>query len=284
MQPQQTDEKTTRLSLRENPVFRREARSRLRHIQRSLNFNKALFALLGAIIGVCYLYLAVQFNHRLLRHEDGLVVWTILGHLQLGLILLLTPGLVASAITLEREQRTLEMLLLTHLQPSEIVSGKLFARLLLPGGLLVGFLPLALLCATHGGVTGVNFVFTYVLLLVVALAMGSVAMLCSALFRRTAVATAVAYSVLIFLVLGVLFLEVITTEEILHNYGEGPTVSFVTCPFLALQALFFAEAPSKNYGFGDQNALWPLGIVFYGLLAATCLAVLIRGFDARLRS
>lgn len=283
MQPQQPDGKTTRLSLRENPVFRREARSRLRHIQRSPNFNKALFALLGLIIGVCYLYIAVQFN-RVLRPGDGWEGWTLLGHLQLGLILLLTPGLVASAITLEREQRTLEMLLLTHLQPAEIVSGKLFARLLLPGGLLAGFLPLALLCAAHGGVTGVNFLFTYVLLLVVALAMGSVALLCSALFRRTAVATAVAYGVLIFLLLGVPFLEMLTVEVILHNYGEGPTVSMVTCPFLSLQALFFAEAPGEGYGFGYQDALWPLGIVFYGLLAVTCLWVLIRGFDARLRS
>ncbi len=67
-------------------------------------------------------------------------------------IFALTPPYLSGAIVQEKEKRTLELLLTTHLTDREIVLGKLLARAAHLGGILLAGLPLLALTQLWGGV------------------------------------------------------------------------------------------------------------------------------------
>jgi ABC-type transport system involved in multi-copper enzyme maturation permease subunit len=72
--------------------------------------------------------------------------------MQILAVFLLTPAYVAGAIAEEREAGTLDLLFTTHLTDREIVLGKLFARLVHMGGVLLVGLPILSLTMFLGGV------------------------------------------------------------------------------------------------------------------------------------
>lgn len=86
-------------------------------------------------------------------------------------VFLLTPIYVASALTEERERRTLDLLFTTHLSDWEIVLGKLFARLGFLGAVLLAGFPVLALLQLWGGidmaVLAANFTLTAVNMLAV---------------------------------------------------------------------------------------------------------------------
>ena len=61
--------------------------------------------------------------------------------------------LVASAVALEKDRKTLELLLMTNLSNSELVLGKLLAGMLTVLMVVVAALPLLMLVALLGGVS-----------------------------------------------------------------------------------------------------------------------------------
>src|SRR5947209_19822258 len=70
-------------------------------------------------------------------------------------VMLITPGLTAEAITLEREHGTLELLLCSPLRPREILHGKLLGAISILLLLLSPSLPLFALCTVfHGASVG----------------------------------------------------------------------------------------------------------------------------------
>ncbi len=72
---------------------------------------------------------------------------------QLGAVFLLTPITVISSFIEERRKRTLEFLLASHLLDHEIIWGKLLARLLGIGFILLAALPVLALIQLWGGVS-----------------------------------------------------------------------------------------------------------------------------------
>jgi ABC-type transport system involved in multi-copper enzyme maturation permease subunit len=83
----------------------------------------------------------------------GAFVYAILW-VQTAAVFVLTPAYLAGAIAGERERGTLELLFTTPLRDREIVLGKLAARLLHLGGILLAGLPLLALSQLWGGVDG----------------------------------------------------------------------------------------------------------------------------------
>lgn len=77
--------------------------------------------------------------------------WTF-AWLQLALVLVVGPALVAPTISMERERRTIEYLLATDLTNAEIVLGKLLARVLHIGYAVLVGLPVLALASLLGGI------------------------------------------------------------------------------------------------------------------------------------
>jgi ABC-type transport system involved in multi-copper enzyme maturation permease subunit len=113
-------------------------------------------------------------------------------------VFVLTPAYVAAAVAEEKERRTLELLLTTHLSDREIVLGKLFGRLLHLAGILLIGLPVLSLTRLWGGVDEVVLLATFAITALSLLSVGGISILCSVLSPTVWVATVSSYA-LVFL-------------------------------------------------------------------------------------
>ena len=118
-------------------------------------------------------------------------------------VTLATPLYMATIISEEKEKRSIDFLLATHLTNYEIVIGKLAARLLNLFGILLGGLPILALTQFWGGVDLARLLEGAAVIVVAVISSASVAAACSVRARRTRNAVILAY--LILLLLNLLF-------------------------------------------------------------------------------
>lgn len=121
------------------------------------------------------------------------------------LVVVLTPGFTAGAISLEREKQTLDMLATTPISSLAIVIGKLLSALVYVFILVLASIPLSALVFVFGGVAWDDVMRGYIVLLATAVGIGSVALFFSALVRRTQAATILSYFAVLAATLGSLF-------------------------------------------------------------------------------
>jgi ABC-type transport system involved in multi-copper enzyme maturation permease subunit len=117
-------------------------------------------------------------------------------------VVLLTPAMLASTITIEREKQTWNALLLSKLTHQEIVGGKFIGGLLPTLATLLIFFPLNIAAAFVGSITAKQFILAHLLLFAITLFYGALGLFCSWACRRTQVATATAAGTVAFLLLG----------------------------------------------------------------------------------
>jgi ABC-type transport system involved in multi-copper enzyme maturation permease subunit len=103
----------------------------------------------------------------------GAAAFQILAPLQLAVAIPFAALLVASAVALEKDRKTLDLLLLTNLTNSELVLGKLFAAMLSVVVVIVAAWPLLVIIALLGGVSTGQILRVQAVTLVSALAAGS---------------------------------------------------------------------------------------------------------------
>ncbi|MCS7066316.1 MAG: ABC transporter permease subunit, partial [Fimbriimonadales bacterium] len=169
-----------------NPVVARELRVRVR-FARAYWLQAIYLLFLILIVGIAYAgTLGSQIAMDPYRAQQYLqqFYWVIFGTLT-SLIVLIAPGLTASAITLERERRTLDLLLATPLSARELLTGKLvgsFAFLVL---LLALTLPASAVCILLGGATFGEVLESYLMLALSGLTLSAVALFTSAYSRSS---------------------------------------------------------------------------------------------------
>jgi ABC-type transport system involved in multi-copper enzyme maturation permease subunit len=103
----------------------------------------------------------------------GAAAFQILALLELAVALPFSALLVASAVSLEKDRKTLELLLLTNLSNSELVLGKLLAGMLSVIVVVIAAFPLLMIVALLGGVSTGQILRVEAVTLVSALAAGS---------------------------------------------------------------------------------------------------------------
>jgi ABC-type transport system involved in multi-copper enzyme maturation permease subunit len=118
------------------------------------------------------------------------------------IVLVLAPASTAGAISLEREKQTLDLLATTPISSLAIVLGKLLSALSWVFLLMLASIPVAALVFTFGGVGPEDLVRAYVVLLVTAIAFGSIGLFVSALVKRTQAATVINLVAVITLTVG----------------------------------------------------------------------------------
>jgi ABC-type transport system involved in multi-copper enzyme maturation permease subunit len=185
-------------SWQDNPVLVKEFRTRMRG-GKAYGVLLSYTLLLTLFIAIAYLQWVTSlqasggtFTARA-GFEAGQVFYRTLFVAQALMIALITPAITAGAITLEREQRTYEMVALTLLRPRDIIAGKLAAATAFVALLLTSSLPLVSLSFLLGGVSPGELFFTYLALAVSALLFGAIGIFWSAAIRSTAAATVITY-------------------------------------------------------------------------------------------
>ena len=120
----------------------------------------------------------------------GLKLFETMSYLNLVLISLAGISFFATAITEEKEEDTLGLLMLAGINPVGILLGKSTSRLLGTILLLLVQLPFTLLAITLGGVTIEQVLAAYCSLMAYMVLLANVGMLCSVVYRRGGSASA----------------------------------------------------------------------------------------------
>lgn len=156
------------------PVFWREATTTPR---RPRHFLVRSVYVLGLLLLICTAWLRVTGAQIILTVGDmarfGTVLFQIMSLLQLTLVICLAAMVAASNVSLEKDRRTLILLLLTRMTNTELVLGKLLASLLSIFFPLAAAAPVFMLTTLFGGVSFTQVARVFAVTVVSALAAGS---------------------------------------------------------------------------------------------------------------
>ncbi len=223
----------------ENPVLQNELVANLR-MTRTFVLLFAYVALLGLLV-----YAAWPADERIdMSNSDKarpLVNLLFLG--QYMLMSLMAPSFAAGAITGEKERDSFEMLLASPMRPSAIVLGKLAASLCPLAELMIGSLPVVMLCLPLGGVQFFEVLAAYLAMISSVALFTMISLWCSSYFGRTSASLVVSYLMILPLAMGGVFIW-----QALEQLGEARlfvlfTIVPVAC--LSLTALLFADVSRR---------------------------------------
>lgn len=198
----------------QNPVLARE----LNLLGRSWRLPLVLFTLALLAGGLVLLELAVGgggVTGAALPTRTGVRLFSLLTALQLGVILLIAPGLTSGAISGERERQTLEPLLHTGISATALIIGKLGSALAYLLLLLTALTPAVGLLLLLGGAGVRQVLLAYGVLIATGLLQASLGLFTSALSRRTQTAASAAY----------IITAILTVMTILPTWLAGPNLS-----------------------------------------------------------
>ena len=169
-------------------------------------------------------------------------------------VVFLAPSSTASAISLEREKQTLELLIATPISSVAIVVGKLLSTLVYVFLLIAASIPLMAVVFVYGGVAPEDVLRGYIVLVVTALGLGSFGMFCSGLVKSTTAATAITIFGVLAMTIGTVFVLIFwTAMGTFDNNGNrvggpfgmrAPAVLGYINPFIA-QADVLCETESS---------------------------------------
>ena len=231
----------------DNPVVTKELRGRMRGARTYWLLFGYLF-LLSLLFFFWYLGWwsshanAMQNGAASASFTAGRMFFKVLFYAQAVMIALITPALTAGAISVEREQRTFEMLRSTVLKPRSIVWGKLVSSVSFVVLLLTSSLPLVSLCFLLGGVSPGEVFFAYLLLAGDAFLFGAIGLCWSAYAANTATATVLSYATLI-------AFFVATFPFAIPALDDGGTIPFYgLCALNPVGAVTGAVMPEHYFG------------------------------------
>lgn len=185
-------------AFRVNPVMLKELRGRMRGL-RAFAVITVYLGLMSGFAALLYLVYGsvTRSSASAAAGEIGRVLFLGIVGIELLLILFIAPAFTAGAITGERERQTYDLLQTTLLSPQTFVIGKLESALGYILLLLLSGIPLQSIAFLFGGVSEVEIVLSLVILLVTAVALGTVGIYFSAAQARTLTASVRAYSAIV---------------------------------------------------------------------------------------
>jgi ABC-type transport system involved in multi-copper enzyme maturation permease subunit len=256
------------------PVFRREfavAPRRERTYVGRFAFVAGLLALAAAAYQLMFNAEPVRNLGDLARFNAGL--FPILSFLQLVVVVFFAALSSASAVSLEKDRRTLELLLLTNLSDVELVLGKLAASLLQMTMLLLAAVPYFFLSLWLGGVSDLQVLRVFAVTLASVLFAGSLGSTIAFWRERT------------FQTLALTTVMIVLLSALGELLAQGwiarlPGLAFLDADAAALvspwRALFVAVRPLDVAppDLFDRTGLFVL-VAFTGAVALNLLAILM---------
>ena len=186
----------------DNPVLIKEFRTRMRG-PRAYWVLLTYTLFLGGILAMMYFGFEASMTYEAeslggtqnaeQARNLGKSIYAFVFIAQSIMVALITPALTAGQVTIEREQRSYELLVTTPLRPVDIIRGKLTAAVSFVVLLLTSSLPLVSLSFLVGGVSPAEIFFSYLIIALSAFVYGALGIFWSATLRTTAASTAVTY-------------------------------------------------------------------------------------------
>ena len=252
----------------DNPVLVKEFRTRMRGT-RAYWILLIYTLLLAGVLAVMYFSYETSTAQQALgvagpstgAQDLGRAIYYFVFIAQALMVALITPAITAGTLTIEREQRSYELLVTTPLRPVDLIRGKLSAAVAFVVLLLTASLPLVSISFLVGGVSPAEIFFSYLIVGICAFVYGAIGIFWSSTLRTTAAATVVTY-------LTVLSLFILTViPGMIASSSIGPTGGSPGVPFQSLNpitATFRAVQP--EHFFAAQIPSWVAGAVLNLLL------------------
>ncbi len=223
----------------ENPVLQNELVANLR-MTRTFVLLFAYVGFLGLLVFAAW-PAAERIDMSNSDKAKPLVNLLFLG--QYMLMSLMAPSFAAGAITGEKERDSFEMLLASPIRPAAIVLGKLAASLCPLAELMIGSLPVVMLCLPLGGVQFFEVLAAYLAMISSVALFAMISLWCSSYFVRTSASLVVSYLMILPLAMAGVFVW-----QALDQLGEARLlVVFTVVPIacLSLSALLFADTSRR---------------------------------------
>lgn len=236
-----------------NPILARELKERMRTLRAPVVLTVYLLVL-GLVAFAVERVLSTESGFDPLAAAGiGRAVFYFLLFFTLMLICFLVPGFTAASVTGERERQTFPLLQVTLLRPRSIVLGKLFSSLAFMMLLILATLPLMSISFILGGVTPLDVLRGYGMVILTGFTIAMAGIALSSLLRRTVSATVLAYALVGVLTLGTVASYALTRAVVVRRGGNpsGHVWGLVVNPFLgtasALRGSGAAGGPSSPF-------------------------------------
>ena len=268
-----------------NPVLLKELKLRFRFFK---SITGLLFYLAALVVFVGgFLLIVIEFsNQRYLRPDESFILFIMLALLQMALVLFITPGLTAGAISSEREKQTLNMLLMTTQSSAQIVIGKLTSSIAYLGLLLIAGLPIYSVVFLFGGVSPWQLITVFFFYFVTMVAIASVGIFFSIIIKRTIASMIATYSTMVFLAgftAFFFFVSIMVSELTAMNTGQPINSSPLAYFWASINpgALVLSILISDlSYGLKEITGIgvpiWIPYLIFYSTLTAIMLTLSIK--------
>lgn len=259
-----------------NAVLKKELKLRFRSFK---SFSGLLFYLLTLVIFTAGYFLIVMGfkGEGYISTEMNVGLFTMISYVQLALILFITPGVTAGAISSEREKQTLSILLTTSQSSWQIIFGKLTSSISYLLLLIFAGLPISSIVFLFGGVSPLDFIKVYVLMFIALVAMASIGIMISTLIRKTITAMITSYSIMLVLVVLTAFFAFIGLS-FQDNSSEGMApftyLMIAINPLIHLASVIFPDVAAGIKDLtGIQLSPWFMYGLFYLVIIIGCLKV-----------
>lgn len=254
------------------PVFFREAETTPRRPRHYLYRTVYVLALLVLICTAWFVLAGVQIISTVGdMARFGALLFQILAPVQLALITFLAAFGTASAVSQEKDRRTLILLLMTRLSNSELVIGKLLASLLDIFVMILAALPVFLLVTLLGGVSNAQVTRVFLITLTTGLAAGSLGSMLG-LWREKTFQT-LALTALTIVLWSAVWEAVYA--GLLFNSIAGWSCETIATGFSPLRAILAGAQP--RLANADWFSLLSDGVSLY-LMISTAISVALNGW------
>lgn len=237
--------RTLRERLFGNPMVIKELRGRMRGARAFivLTIYLGLMSIFLTLIYALYAQ-SMAFSGSGQGGEIGRVLFYSIVGVELFLVTFIAPAFAAGTISGERERQTYDLLRTTLLPARALVGGKLFATLSYILLLLLAAIPLQSIAFLFGGVSEIELILSFVVLLSTAVLLASVGVFFSALTRRTLSASVLSYAFALLTVL-ILPIGLMILGPVIGSLTStyGATAGSVEAAMYYIMGLFLATNP-----------------------------------------
>lgn len=243
-----------------NPVLRKEIKTSMRSWKIFLAIGLYLLIMFGAVfMFVDFTQLSITtYSFNL---EDASVFYILMSSLQLGFIIFISPALTSGSISGEREKQTLDMMLLTKMNPISIIIGKLLSSLGIVIIMIIASFPVFSIVLNYCGISIINLLTIFGFFILISCSMGSIGIFFSTIFKKTSIATVASY-IFIFVICILNLIAYVINKAFPYyfggsqNYQNSLLSDLVDTLFLATNPFIgFSKTITSQMGMGDMFAM-----------------------------
>ncbi len=205
-------------------------------------WTRVAFVALGALVSLYGMGITRMMGGKVSQNV-GLLLFSVLAWPTLIMLNVVSMGYGAHVVVREKEERTLGLLLMTHLTPRSFLSGKLLTALFHTSVVLFSLLPMFLVCASMGGISGSQIVMAFVLYFFTMLIGCCLGLFVGSLCARMRSTNTGNFLLLMLLFVAPPLVFIMVADVLMIPPVQGKTWLCWISPYMALSAVLMGEMP-----------------------------------------